>query len=84
MQGLLRELLEKLPVSDKRRAQVLHAYGDALAARNMTEDAAVAYLAAGQLEQCLLQYKLAGQWTMAFVLAGRCLQAHACWHCHCS
>lgn len=71
LQGLLRELLEKLPGSDNRRMQVLAAYGDALAARNMTEDAAVAYLAAGQLDQALLQYRLAGQWTMAFVLAGK-------------
>lgn len=70
-QSLLRELLGALPAGNERRAQVLEAYGDALAARNLTEDAALAYLAAGRLEQALAQYKVAGQWRMAFVLAGK-------------
>lgn len=71
MQGLLRELLEALPAKDAvRRARVLDAHGEALAARNLTEDAAVAFLAAGRLDQALAQYKIAGQWRMAFVLAG--------------
>ncbi|KAK9915662.1 hypothetical protein WJX75_002381 [Coccomyxa subellipsoidea] len=69
--SLLRELLGALPAGNERRAQVLEAYGDALAARNLTEDAALAYLAAGRLEQALAQNKVAGQWRMAFVLAGR-------------
>ncbi|BDA44195.1 Elongator complex protein 1 [Coccomyxa sp. Obi] len=69
--GLLRELLDALPGGDARRARVLEAYGEALAARNLTEDAAVAFLAAGRLEEALTQYKVAGQWRMAFVLAGR-------------
>ncbi len=71
MQGLLRELLGALPAGDARRAQVLEAYGEALAARNLTEDAALAFLAAGCLEQALARYKVAGQWCMAFVLAGK-------------
>ncbi|EIE25950.1 IKI3-domain-containing protein [Coccomyxa subellipsoidea C-169] len=64
--GLLRELLGALPAGDARRAQVLEAYGEALAARNLTEDAALAFLAAGCLEQALARYKVAGQWCMAF------------------
>ena len=71
MQGLLRELLDALPGGDARRARVLEAYGESLAARNLTEDAAVAFLAAGRLEEALTQYKVAGQWRMAFVLAGK-------------
>jgi hypothetical protein len=71
VQGLLRELLGALPAGDARRAQVLEAYGEALAARNLTEDAALAFLAAGCLEQALARYKVAGQWCMAFVLAGK-------------
>jgi elongator complex protein 1 len=69
-QGLLRELLDRLPADDVRRRDVLEAYGTVLAARNLTEDAAVAFVAAGKLDLALAQYKLAGQWAMAFVLAG--------------
>ncbi len=71
MQGLLRELLSELDRQDPRRVQVLEAYGEQLAERNLAEDSAVAYLAAGALERSLLQYKLAGQWQMAFCLAGK-------------
>lgn len=70
VQGLLRELLIELDRQDPRRTQVLEAYGEQLAERNLAEDSAVAYLAAGALERSLLQYKLAGQWQMAFCLAG--------------
>ncbi|CAL5218701.1 g412 [Coccomyxa viridis] len=69
--GLLRELLSELDRQDSRRVQVLEAYGEQLAERNLAEDSAVAYLAAGAHERSLLQYKLAGQWQMAFCLAGR-------------
>ena len=69
-QGLLRELLNELGAQDPRRPQVLEAYGEQLADRNLAEDAAVAFLAAGALERALQQYKLAGQWQMAFYLAG--------------
>lgn len=70
VQGLLRELLNELGAQDPRRPQVLEAYGEQLADRNLAEDAAVAFLAAGALERALQQYKLAGQWQMAFCLAG--------------
>ena len=49
---------------------MLEAYGKQLADRNLAEDAAVAFVAAGALERALQQYKLAGQWQMAFCLAG--------------
>lgn len=70
MQGLLRELLNELDRQDPRRTQVLEAYGEQLAERNLAEDSAVAFLAAGALKRSLHQYKLAGQWQMAFCLAG--------------
>jgi len=70
MQGLLRELLNELDRQDPRRTQVLEAYGEQLAERDLAEDSAVAFLAAGALKRSLHQYKLAGQWQMAFCLAG--------------
>ena len=83
-QGLLRELLGALPErGDPRRARVLGAYGAALAGRNLAEDAAVAYLAAGQGEAALGQYRAAGQWRMALALAGAWRMEAAChysWH----
>ena len=71
VQGLLRELLSELDRQDVRRVQVLEAYGEQLAEKNLAEDSALAYLAAGGLERALLQYKVAGQWQMALCLAGR-------------
>ena len=71
VQGLLRELLHELDRQDVRRTQVLEAYGEQLAERNLAEDSAVAYLAAGRLERALQQYKVAGQWQMAICLSGR-------------
>ena len=69
-QGLLRELLAELDRHDPRRTQVMEAYGEQLADRNLAEDSAVAFLAAGVLERSLQQYKAAGQWQMALCLAG--------------
>ena len=71
VQGLLRELLGALPErGDPRRARVLGAAGAALAVRSLAEDAALAFLAAGQPERALGQYRAAGQWRMALALAG--------------
>ena len=70
MQGLLRELLSELDGQDPRRTQVMEAYGEQLADRNLAEDSAVAFLAAGVLQKSLQQYKAAGRWQMALCLAG--------------
>ena len=70
VQGLLRELLSELNRQDPRRTQVMEAYGEQLADRNLAEDSAVAFLAAGVLEKSLQQYKAAGRWQMALCLAG--------------
>ncbi|CAK0773220.1 hypothetical protein CVIRNUC_004042 [Coccomyxa viridis] len=69
--GLLRELLSELDGQDPRRTQVMEAYGEQLADRNLAEDSAVAFLAAGVLQKSLQQYKAAGRWQMALCLAGR-------------
>lgn len=57
------------------------AYASTLSQRNMHEDAAVAFLAAKLPEQALASYRAAGQWQMAFALAGKLLhyssEAHA-------
>ena len=70
VQGLLRELLSELDGQDPRRTQVMEAYGEQLADRNLAEDSAVAFLAAGVLQKSLQQYKAAGRWQMALCLAG--------------
>jgi len=51
--------------------QAAEAYAGTLSRRNMHEDAAVAYLAAKLPEQALGSYRAAGQWRMAFTLAGK-------------
>lgn len=75
-QGLLRELLNELEGQDPRRVQVLRAYGEQLAERDRAEDSAVAFLAAGDLDRSLQQYRLAGQWHMALCLAGELRRGH--------
>ena len=59
-----------LPEGSARRAATAGALGEALAAANRPEDAAVALLAAGRAEDALAQYCLAGEWRMALALAG--------------
>ncbi len=51
------------------RARVLDAYGEALAAERKHEDAAVTFMAAGQLDKAMQAYRSSGQWRMLFVLA---------------
>ncbi len=53
MQGLLRELLGLLGPDHPLRRDTLIAYAEDLAERNMSEDAAVAYLAAGDRAKAL-------------------------------
>ena len=72
-QGKLRELLSLIGVSietaDKRK-QVLLEYGQWLSARHMQEDAAVAFLAAGDLQSALTEYQEGNHWRMAMSVAG--------------
>jgi elongator complex protein 1 len=71
--GLLRSLLSLLKddhLADMRRA-VHAALGDDLESRNRHEDAALAYVAAGDGEKALRSYRLAGQWRPAMTLAVR-------------
>lgn len=70
LQGLLRELLHLTGSSKEQRRQVLLAYGESLQQRNMFEDAAAAFLAAGALPEALRAYQLGGQWRMVFAVAG--------------
>ena len=70
MQGLLLELLSLVPNSPAKRKPVLSALGNDLRERGLHEDAAVAFMAAGDDTQALLQYQAAGQWQMALAMAG--------------
>lgn len=71
LQGLLLELLALVPEDQlQQRGAVLLALGSSLKARGLHEDAAVAFLAAGDDDQALLQYQASGQWQMAFAMAG--------------
>ena len=45
-------------------------YGEVLSQRNLQEDSAVAFTAAGDLPRALESYKAAGHWQMALTLAG--------------
>lgn len=55
------------------RIETLGALGEALSLRSLHEDAAVAYAAAGRLEDALQSYRAAGSFQMALALAGvRC------------
>jgi hypothetical protein len=83
MQGKLRELLSLLgdaPEAAEKRMAVLDQYGAWLSEKHMQEDAAVAYLAAGNLEAALVQYKEGNHWRMALSVAGKSPQKsiHAC------
>lgn len=73
IQGQLRELLslvgEEPEDSDKRRA-ILSEYGNWLSARHKQEDAAVAFLAAGDLQSALAEYTEGNHWRMALSIAG--------------
>ena len=55
--------------SDKRR-QVFSEYGSWLSERHMREDAAVTFMAAGNLEAALQEYQEGNFWRMAMFLAG--------------
>ena len=70
MQGLLRELLQAVGDQQPQRSTVLRTLGSSLAGQGRHEDAAVACLAAGDLEPAALQYQAAGEWHMALALAG--------------
>ena len=67
VQGFLRELLSELDGQDPRRTQVMEAYGEQLADRNLAEDSAVAFLAAGVLRSpCSSTKQLGdGRWRFA-------------------
>lgn len=73
MQGKLRELLSLVgdaPEAAEKRRAVLDQYGGWLSEKHMQEDAAVAFLAAGNLEAALEQYKEGNHWRMALSVAG--------------
>ncbi len=70
MQGLLRELMKQVEKNEGQWKAAAEAYAATLSKRNMHEDAAVAFLAAKLPEQALASYRSAGQWHMAFALAG--------------
>ena len=73
MQGLLRELLSLCPADGAElRATVLMAIGASLSMRSMHEDAAVAFVAAGDLRAALQSYRAGGHWRMVMALAGEC------------
>ena len=75
LQGLLRELLSLCPADRADwRATVLHAIGSSLTKRSMHEDAAVAFVAAGDLREALHSYRAGGHWRMVMALAGECPQ----------
>ena len=69
-QGLLRELLQLVGDNQDNRKEVLVVYGEVLSQRNLQEDSAVAFTAAGDLPRALESYKAAGHWQMALTLAG--------------
>ena len=49
---------------------MLLTHGDALLRRSLHEDAAVAFVAADELEKALLAYRAGGAFQMALALAG--------------
>lgn len=69
-QGLLRELLALCGDAAGQKAAVLTALGQSLSARNLHEDAGVAFVAAGRLEAALNSYRAGGAFQMALALAG--------------
>ncbi len=79
LQGLLRELLSLCPADRAdRRATVLRAMGASLSQRSMHEDAAVAFVAAGDLHEALHSYRAGGHWRMVMALAGECPHGSSC------
>ena len=79
MQGLLRELLSLCPAdAPERQATVLRAVGASLSERSMHEDAAVAFVAAGDLRAALQSYRAGGCWRMVLALAGKPLVGGLC------
>ena len=70
-QNLLRLLLQLTEGKPALRAQVHNAAGEELDTRGKHEDAALAFIAAGELEKALRAYRLAGQWRQALGLAVR-------------
>ena len=56
---------------DGRRSAVLNALGEQLSAKGKYEDAAITFVAAGDLEQALRSYRLASAWRPAMTLAFR-------------
>lgn len=69
--GLLRLLLQLTEGQPALRAQVHSAAGEELDSRGKHVDAALAFVAAGDLEKALRAYRLAGQWRQALGLAVR-------------
>ena len=53
------------------RLRAMEAYAESLEGRNLPEDAALAFLAAGQADRAVAAYLAAGEWRMALALAGR-------------
>ena len=58
------------PGTSEKRRKVLVQYGQWLSDKHLLEDAAVAFLAAGDLESAFKEYREANQWRMAMSLAG--------------
>ncbi len=68
---MLRELLSLCPAGrGEQRPTVLRAIGASLSERSMHEDAAVAFVAAGDLRAALQSYRAGGHWRMVMALAG--------------
>jgi elongator complex protein 1 len=69
--SLLRLLLQLTQGKPELRRQVHIAAGEELEQRGKHEDAALAFIAAGDLEKALRAYRLGGQWRQALGLAAR-------------
>lgn len=72
---------EVSPDSGAWRVETVGVLGEALSARSLHQDAAVAYAAAGRVEDALECYRAAGSFQMALALAGvRCttVLTHIC------
>ncbi len=70
-QSLLRLLLQLTQGKPELRCRVHIAAGEELEQRGKHEDAALAFIAAGDLEKALRAYRLGGQWRQALGLAAR-------------
>lgn len=67
--GLLRSLLAAVPESNARRVEVLRAYAAWLESQQRHEDAALAYMAAGDATSAQRAYRAAGCWQHVLTLA---------------